>query len=124
MKHLNAANAQIVRFVLSGVVNTATNFGMYSALVFAGVQYALANLIALIASLLLSFKTQSAYVFRTSGRGRFGRFLAVWAFIYVANTAAIKALLEAGLNEYLAGAVAIAPTVLLSYVAQRFIVYR
>lgn len=124
MRNHSASLAQLGRFVIAGSFSTLFNYAIYACLVFFGLQYALANLIALVASVLFSFKAQSAFVFRKSGERRLGRFVVAWACLYLGNTLAIKALLDAGHDEYIAGAIATVPTALLSYATMRLFVYR
>ena len=115
---------RLLRFVIVGGVNTAFSYAVYAALLFLGLPYPAASLCALVAGILFSFKTQGTLVFRNSHNRLFPRFVAAWSLIYVANVFLIWSLRALGLDAYLAGALAIAPTTALSYLTQRFLVFR
>ena len=113
-----------VRFILIGGINTAFSYAVYAFFLLLGVDYAVSNLFALIAGVFFSFHTQGAYVFKNRERGLFGRFIIAWAIIYVANVLLIRQLIGLGLDAYSSGALAIAPIAVLSYVFQKFFVFR
>jgi putative flippase GtrA len=110
---------QFVRFVAVGVLNTSFSFGIYVLLVFAGMPYVLANLLALIVGVLFSFRTQGQWVFRQTGWSRLKRFVPVWGLIYLVNIALIGLLMRRGLDAYAAGFAALPVVVLLSYWLQK-----
>jgi len=112
-----------LRFLLVGGVNTLVSYGVYALLLYLGLPYALANLGSLLFGIAFSFRTHSALVFRQAGRGRFPRFLACWALLYGVHTALIGSLVQLGLDAYLAGAAAVLPMALLSYLVQRQFVF-
>lgn len=124
---MNAAQAlwqrRWLRFLLVGGVNTAASYAVYAALLFAGLPYALANLGGLVFGILFSFRTHSALVFRQMGARRFPRYLASWAVLYGVNVLLIGGLMRLGLDAYSAGAVAIPPMALLSYLVQKQFVF-
>jgi putative flippase GtrA len=113
----------MLRFVLVGALNTGFSYLVYSFLIWLGLQFALANLGALLMGVLFSFLTQGKFVFNNSDRRLFLRFLVGWLVIYCINTLLIALLKWYGFNSYSAGALALAPVVLLSYVLQKFIVF-
>ncbi|MEO8026051.1 MAG: GtrA family protein [Bryobacteraceae bacterium] len=116
--------SRFVRFVVVGGANTALAYAIYAALVYLGVHYSLANLVSLVIGIVVSFKTQGTLVFGNSDNGRFWRFLACWGLIYFFTIAFIGFMLTLGFNEYESFAMAIAPVTILSYLTQRFIVFR
>jgi len=111
------------RFLVVGAVSTSFSYGVYVVLAFTGLNYALANLGALMAGILFSFKTQGRFVFRNRDRSLFWRFVLCWASIYAANVWFITQALRMGLNKYAAGAVAIPAIAVLSFVVQRYVVF-
>jgi len=114
---------RFVRFLLVGGINTAFAYAVYAMFLFVGLNYALANLLSLIASVLFSFKTQGKLVFNNTGRGLFFRFTICWGLIYLCNIGFIRQMLIFGLNPYWAGALAIPPIVVLSYLLQKYLVF-
>ena len=119
-------NSRILRFLIVGGVGTAFSFGLYACLLFVGANYAVANLVALVAGILFSFKMQGTFVFgNKDNRLRvLGRFVLCWALIYGANVMFIKRMMALGLNGYVAGALTIPAAAVFSYLAQRFSVFR
>ena len=115
---------RFTRFLLIGGINTAFSYSLYAFLVFLGINYAIASLMALIGGILFSFKTQAIFVFNNSDNRLLGRFIICWVLIYFGNIAFIKAMLMLGLDAYVAGALAIPPIAILSYLMQKFIVFR
>lgn len=124
---MNAAQAlwqrRWLRFLLVGGVNTAASYAVYAALLFVGLPYTLANLGGLVFGILFSFRTHSALVFRQMGGRRFPRYLAGWALLYGVNILLIGGAMRLGLDAYWAGALAIPPMALLSYLVQKQFVF-
>lgn len=116
-------NTQFFRFVAIGIVNTAFSYGIYAIFLFIGLNYAVANLLALLVGILFSFKTQGRFVFRNSDNRLFGRFLLSWAAIYLVAIFIIGQLISYGLNAYVAGALALPFTTALSYFSQKYFVF-
>lgn len=116
-----------LRFLLAGGVNTAASYAVYAMLLYAGLPYALANLCGLAFGILFSFGTHATYVFRRhDGRRRlaqFLRYLACWTVLYGVNVLLIGGAMRLGLDAYGAGALAVLPMALLSYLAQQRFVF-
>ncbi len=115
---------QLVRFVLVGIVNTGFSYAIYAGLLYVGLSYAIANLIALLVGILFSFKTQGALVFNNSDNRRLFRFVLAWISIYTLNILIIGRFIALGLNPYTAGALALPFAVLFSYLTQKYFVFR
>lgn len=114
---------QFLRFVLVGILNTAFSYCVYAALLFLGLNFALAQLGAVLLGIFFSFVTQGALVFDNSDPRLLFRYTLFWIAIYACNVALIKLLRSAGLNDYAAGAVALPPIVLLSFAMQKYLVF-
>lgn len=112
-----------IRFLVLGVVNTGFSYGIYAALVFLGVNYALSNLASLVLGILFSFRTQSKFVFQHARSYVFLRYIGVWAVIYCINVSVIALLMKFGWNAYISGALAIIPTAACSYFLQKLFVF-
>ncbi len=115
---------QLVRFVLVGIVNTGFSYAIYAGLLFFGLGYAIANLIALLVGILFSFKTQGILVFNNSDNRLLFRFALAWSLIYLFNIFIIGRFIAFGLNPYISGALALPFAVLSSYFAQKYFVFR
>lgn len=112
-----------LRFVLVGVLNTTACYLVYAALLWTGMPYPIANLGALAFGVLFSFRTHSTYVFGQPGTRRLPRYVVCWVILYALNITLIGAFMRWGLNAYWAGALALAPMVVLSYLVQRILVF-
>jgi putative flippase GtrA len=112
-----------LRFLITGGLNTGFSYGVYALLVFMGLNYALSNLCSLVLGILFSFRTQSTFVFNSSGRGLLWRYVAVWTVLYFSNILMIGGLIRLGANAYTAGAMAIVPTAALSFFLQKYFVF-
>ncbi|MDQ2820459.1 MAG: GtrA family protein [Pseudomonadota bacterium] len=112
-----------LRFLITGGLNTGFSYGVYALLVYMGMNFALSNLCSLVLGILFSFRTQSALVFKNSGRGLFWRYVAVWVVLYFSNILMIAGLIRLGGNAYSAGAIAIFPTAVLSFFLQKYLVF-
>ena len=116
-------NRQFLRFVVVGCVNTAFSYSLYAVLLWLGMHFALANLCATAVGIVFSFWTQGAIVFKNHDWRLLRRFVMVWVLIYALNIGFIAAFVGLGLNSYAAGALALVPTVILSFVLQRMFVF-
>jgi putative flippase GtrA len=104
---------QWLRFGVIGALNTGLSFGCY-----------LANLLALLLGIVVSFRTQGRWVFGSNDWSRMRRFAPVWLVLYLLNIAGIAGLMRLGLTPAWAGLVALPFVVVLSYLLQRRWVFR
>ena len=113
-----------VRFLVVGGIGTLFSYAVYAFLLFCGLNYALANLAALVAGIFFSFKAQGRFVFLSTDNSLIWRFSLCWGLIYAANVAFLRQVIHMGMDRYVAGAVAIPPIAVLSFVVQRYVVFR
>ena len=116
-------NLQFVRFLAVGVLNTAFSYSLYAGMVWLGLGYVAANLMATVMGILFSFRTQGRLVFGNRDERRIFRFAACWAGIWVVNILLIAGFVKLGFNNYAAGALALVPVTLASYFIQKRIVF-
>ncbi len=114
----------VIRFVLVGVLNTTFSYLIYAALLFFGLGYQLANLFTLVVGILFSFKTQGHLVFNNSDNRLLGRFIVSWVLIYCCVIIFIGRIIGLGFDAYAAGALALPFSMTLSYLAQKYFVFR
>ncbi|GMN04202.1 GtrA family protein [Erythrobacter sp. MTPC3] len=118
------AQSQFVRFGVVGAFNTALSFGVYALGIYAGLTYYAASFVALVFGIGVSFVVQGKLVFQSRLKGRFPAFLAMWCSLYLLNIAIIRLLVTFDMSYYLAGLLATFPVVLLSFILQKFIVFK
>lgn len=115
---------QFVLFLVMGGINTLFYYGLYSLLIYAGLFYAAAVVIATVCGVLFNFQTFGRVVFKNFQRRLLGRFIGVYVVVCGANIAGLKLLETAGLvNKYIAGAVLVLPVSLLGYVLNKTFVF-
>lgn len=116
-------NLQFVRYVLVGIGNTAFSYGVFAALMWGGLEYRIANLLALLLGIAISFMTQGTIVFQNANRFTLLKFILAWALLYGFNISIIALLIRTPMSTYLAGAIATVPVTLVSYIVLRFAVF-
>lgn len=116
--------SQVIRYVMVGGVNAVFSYSVYAILLLVGLNYALANLGAMLLGILFSFHTQGKFVFENTDIKRIGRFVFVWALIYLMTITIIGALIAYNIDPYTAGAIALPASVLASFFAQKHFVFR
>ena len=113
-----------IRFILVGILNTSFSYLIYALMLFIGFGYQLANLITVAIGILFSFKTQGHLVFNNPDNRLLGRFVLSWVLIYVCVIVLIGRIIAIGFDAYSAGALALPFSVTLSYLAQKYFVFR
>ncbi len=116
--------SQGLRFIVVGIGNTVVSYCIYAGIVFIGWGFRWANLVALVIGIIFSFKSQGRLVFLKNDNRLFLRFLLSWVFIYVGTIAVIGHLVQSGINEYYAGLLALPFSATLSYLSQKYFVFR
>lgn len=116
-------DATVQKFVIVGMLNTAFSFFVYAVLIFAGIHYTFAVLLATVIGILFNYQTTRKVVFTNrASRGIF-YFSFVYFVVYCQNIFGIWCLEIFGLeNKYISGAIMIAPSAALSfYLNKRFV---
>lgn len=106
---------RFVRFLLAGVVNTGFGYSVYAAFVFAGTHPQTALALQFSIGVVFNHMTHGRFVFGTRGYRRFPHYVAAYVAVYVFNAILLKLLMGVGAGAYLAQAIALVPTVLLSF---------
>ncbi|HCS64153.1 MAG TPA: polysaccharide biosynthesis protein GtrA [Cellvibrio sp.] len=115
---------QFVRFLAVGVVNTLFGYSIYALLIYLGLAYTYALLFATILGVLFNFQTIGRLVFQSRDKRLIGKFFAVYAITFCLNLLLIKLMIKLGLSAYLAGALALIPTTVLSFLLNKFFVFK
>ena len=117
---------RFARFLGAGLLNTGFGYAAYAALVWSGLSALAALLLATVAGVVFNFFTFGRLVFtRGNGSRAFPKFLAAYAATYSFNAALLHLATDAaGLNAYLAQALCIPPTVVLTWLLLNRWVFR
>ena len=106
---------RFVRFLFVGAVNTLFGYGIFALFISLGIHYAIASFLATVTGILFNFKTTGKLVFDSSDNSLIFRFFGVYAVCYVMNVACLKIFSLFQVNMFLAGALLIPPTAVLSF---------
>jgi putative flippase GtrA len=113
-----------IKFILVGTVNTLFSYAVFSLLIFCGLHYTLALLIATVLGVLFNFKTFGKLVFRNTNNKLFFKFILIYAALYLFNVVALKILLSYAINVYVAGMITTIIAALLSYILNKEFVFK
>lgn len=115
---------QLVKFLAVGVLNTLFGYSIYALFTYIGLGYILALSLATVVGVLFNFHTIGRLVFQSRDKRLVGKFFGVYAVTFCINLALIKVLLAFGLNAYSAGAIALVPTTIISFLLNKFFVFK
>lgn len=114
---------RFLAFLMVGALNTAFGYGCFALLVFTGVHRSLALFLTTVIGILFNFKTTGRLVFRSNDNSRIIRFIAVYGVAYLINLALLEVLVRIGLSVYLAGALLLLPSAVITFLLQRSFVF-
>jgi putative flippase GtrA len=115
---------QLVHFLIVGVLNSAFGYGIYALFIFAGLHYTLAALLSTILGVLFNFKTFGTFVFKNKRNVLIFKFIGVYSFLYMINISFLKIFNMLQMNMYLAGAILIVPSAILSFILNKKLVFK
>lgn len=115
---------QVINFILVGILNTIFGYSAYVLFIFIGFNYILAVLFATVLGVLFNFKTISKYVFKSNDKKLIFKFIVVYSVVFIVNILLIKFFKLINLDEYLAGFISILPVAILSFLLNKFFVYK
>jgi len=123
-----------VRYLFVGLLNTGAAFLVYAILVWLGLNFAIANFIALIFGILFSYQTIKRLVFSTKDKYTPLRYIILWIVLFciqlVIIATTIKVLGADNLwfgfimPEHVGGAIGMANSVILGYILQKYWVFQ
>ena len=109
-------NVRFIRFLVIGVLNTLFGYALYAFLVFIGINYVWARVLAIIIGIIFNFFTTGRIVFNNKDNWLIIRFVLVYAVTMSLDVLVLKRLVgNMNLNEYLAGAIITIPIAMLSF---------
>jgi len=117
-------DGQFLKFILTGALNTAFGYCMFSLFVFLTKSPSYSVILANIVGVLFNFKTYGKLVFNSKDNSKLFRFCGVYVLITLLQISLIKVLKNVGLSDpYLAGAILLLPIAFLSYVLMKKFVF-
>lgn len=132
MRKLKNLIVQFIQFGLVGVSNTAISYGTYALLVYLGVPYILANVIAFVVSVLNSFFWNNRFVFKKdSNESRSTIKTLIKTFIsygmtglILSNVLLILLVEKFGMSKYIAPLIILIITIPLNFLLNKFWAFR
>lgn len=120
------SNHRVVKFLCVGLLNTAFGYSVYAALVYVGIHYSLALLIATILGVIFNYFSFGRILFQ--GRGGlivFGKFVTAYGTVYFFNAFILELFTSnLQLSPYVAQVICIFPTIFLNWLLVNYWVYK
>lgn len=117
-------DSRFIRFVFVGVLNTAFGYGVYCLMIWLGLSYWWATLVANVLGVLFNFKTIGVLVFENPNNRLFFRFASCYALGYGLNVGVIWLLTHnTAMNEYWSGMLATVCVALFCFFYQKLFVF-
>lgn len=118
-----AQDSKFIKFLFVGVVNTIFGYGIFALFIFLGIHYAIATFLATVSGILFNFKTIGKFVFNCNDNSLLFGFFGVYAICYVMNVACLKVFQLFQVNMFLAGALLILPSAVISFLLNKKFVF-
>jgi putative flippase GtrA len=122
----NGRNLRMLKFLGVGLLNTLFGYGIFAALVFIGLPYLIALLLATIVGVIFNYFSIGRIVFKVRGGWHmFGKFITAYIVVYVMNAALLSILtVNFKLSPYLGQMLCIPPNVAMSWLLMNCWVYK
>jgi putative flippase GtrA len=114
--------SHLIRFGVVGSVNSFFAYLVFAFCLRLGCHFSLATLIGSLFGMMTGFKLHGHFVFGNPGRGRFLRFALIFCFVYGVSVG-IQEIARLAVNGYVAGAIAAAITIPVSFTLNRNLVF-
>ena len=119
MTLINIKSILFYKYLLIGGVNTVFGYCVFAFLLFFGIHYSLAVLVATILGILFNFQTYGRFVFKNHSWNLLGRFVFVYTIIYLANITLLLAFDLLVSNLYISGAMTTPVIAYLGYILNK-----
>lgn len=115
---------QIINFILVGIFNTIVGYAFYAFFIYLGFNYIYAIFFATVLGVLFNFKTIGGFVFKTHNNLLIEKFILVYVIVFIVNILVIKVLKLYNFDDYIAGFFAIIPCAIISFVLNKYFVFK
>jgi len=118
--------SKIIKFVVTGILNTIFGYAVYAALLFSGTHYLAALLLATIIGVMFNYFSFGYFVFNGYREWMvFIKFIIAYAVIYGFNAIALSVLIiHFLLSPYVGQIICVPPSVLLSWMLMNYWVFK
>jgi len=114
---------QFQRYLMVGLLNTLFGYSIFALLIYLGLNYPVALLLATVLGVLFNFKSIGILVFESRDNKLIFRFIVVYVVIYLLNLAGLKLLSLAHVNMYVAGAILLPLMAIVGFVINKRFVF-
>ena len=116
---MNIKSVLFYKYLLIGGVNTVFGYCVFAFLLFFGIHYSLAVLVATILGVLFNFQTYGRFVFKNHSWSLLGRFVFVYTTIYLVNITLLLVFDLFVSNLYISGAMTTPVIAYLGYILNK-----
>ena len=120
------SNHRVIKFLCVGLLNTVFGYSIYAALVYVGIHYSLALLIATILGVIFNYFSFGRILFQ--GRGGLiilGKFVTAYGAVYFFNVFFLGILTNnVEISPYVAQVICVFPTIFLNWLLMNYYVYK
>jgi len=114
-----------IRFLLTGMLNTLFGYVLYSFFIYLSLHYTIAVFFSTVLGVLFNYNSISKLVFPYQGSSRLFPFVMVYVLVFFLNVYGLWQLEVFGFdNKYIAGAMLLLPLALLSFLLNKFWVFK
>jgi putative flippase GtrA len=120
-------NDQRVRFLIVGGINTAVGYGTFAAVIFLGGHYIVANVIATAVGMTVSYFLNKYFTFRQYKKSftEIIRFISVYFVSFMLGNVVLYVMVDIiSISPYLAGALNLIFTTLISWFGHKYFSFR
>lgn len=115
---------KFIRFLIVGGINTLFGYLMFALFIFLNFHYSIASLSATVLGILFNFKTTGRLVFGNKDNLLIFKFFGIYTIIYLLNISILKVFSLYKVDMYLAGALLLVPTAVLSFLLNKHFVFK
>lgn len=113
-----------VKFILVGILNTLFGYTVFALLLFTGLHYSLAVILATIAGVLFNFKTTGVLVFKNNNNLLIFKFVAMYTFTSAVSIGLLHIAELNKLNLYFAGLITTGMMAVVSFIISKYWVFK
>lgn len=114
----------VLRFILTGCLNTLFGYLVFSFFTWLGAHYSLAVFLVLLFGVLFNFYTYGNWVFYNNNTKLLPKFLLVYLFLYGIDTFSLSLMLSYKINIYIAQLIVTFPLAIFTYILTKDFVFR
>lgn len=122
---LTKPQIEVLKYLVAGGINTVFAYGVYAVVLWVGLSYVVAALVAQVLGTTFNYFTYSLFVFKQAPqKGNIIRFVMQYGLSYLVTLALLTGLQALGMNAYTAGLVNLLVIPVLTYFSNKYFVFK